>query len=195
MVITHTATAFWHHFHPWITKTMELETISNFAIPNHRKSQNCAQSRFHETPKIHSKINKNGHLGLSVSIGCPPGPQDHQNGVPDTQKGTSRSKKWQLSVEKATHFSNQPVNPLICNEQLASLVSLNSTLVSVNDLQAYAVCNEFRKTNTKPEKGTMKESESIKTQVGSWLSKWNPSPLCNSHTKVEDQLPGGRDCR
>ena len=36
MVIAHAAIAFWHHFHPWITKNMDLETISHFAIPNHK---------------------------------------------------------------------------------------------------------------------------------------------------------------
>ena len=93
MFITHTAIAFWHHFHPWITKNMDLETVSHFATPNHGKSQNCAQSGSQEAPQIQPKITKNGHLGLSVSIGCPPGPQDHQNGVPGTQKGASRTPK------------------------------------------------------------------------------------------------------
>jgi len=93
MVMAHSVIAFWHHFHVRITKNMDLETISNFAIPNHRKSQNGTQSGSQEAPQIHPKIDKSGHLPLSVSIGCPPGPQDHQNGVPGTQKGASRSKK------------------------------------------------------------------------------------------------------
>ena len=71
MVIAHAAIASWHHFHPWITKNMDLETISNFAMPSHRKSQNCTQSGSQEAPKIHPKIDKSGHLLLSVSIGCP----------------------------------------------------------------------------------------------------------------------------
>ena len=37
MFIAHTATAFWHHFHPWITKNMDLETVSHFGTPNQRK--------------------------------------------------------------------------------------------------------------------------------------------------------------
>ena len=57
------------------------------------KSPNCAPSGSQEAPQIDPKIDKNGHLGLSVSIGCPPGPQDHQNGVPGTQKGAPRSPK------------------------------------------------------------------------------------------------------
>ena len=60
------------------------------------KSRNCTQSRFQEAPKIHPKIDKNLHLGLSVSLGCPLGPQDDQNGVQGTQKGTSRSPKSQI---------------------------------------------------------------------------------------------------
>ena len=37
MFIAHTAIAFWHHFHPWITKNMDLQTGSHFGTPNHRK--------------------------------------------------------------------------------------------------------------------------------------------------------------
>ena len=40
MFIAHTAIAFWHHFHPWITKNMDLEAVSHFASQNPRKSQN-----------------------------------------------------------------------------------------------------------------------------------------------------------
>ena len=77
LVIIHAAIAFWHHFHPWITKNMDLEPVSHFATPNHRKSQNSTQSTSQEASQIQSKIDENGHLGLSVSIGYPPGPQDH----------------------------------------------------------------------------------------------------------------------
>ena len=52
MVLAHPASAFWHHFHPWITKKMDLETVSHFATPNHGKSQNCAQSDSQGTPQI-----------------------------------------------------------------------------------------------------------------------------------------------
>ena len=93
MVIAHAANAFWHHFHPWITKNMDLETLSHFATRNHRKSLNCAQSGSQKAPQIQSEINKNEHLGISVSIGCPPGPQHHQNGDPGPQKGPTRSPK------------------------------------------------------------------------------------------------------
>ena len=96
MFIAHTAIAFWHHFHPWITKDMDQETVSYFASRNHRKSQNYAQRESQEAPQIHPKIDKTGPPGFSVSIGCPPGPQDHQNGVPGAQKGASRSPKSQF---------------------------------------------------------------------------------------------------
>ena len=61
---------------PGSPKNMDLETVSYFAAPNHRKSRNYAQNGSQEAPKIHPKIDKNGNLDLSVSIGCPPGPQD-----------------------------------------------------------------------------------------------------------------------
>ena len=41
------------------------------------------------------KIDKNGDLGLKVSIGCPCGPLDHQSGHPGCQK-------WRLRVFKMT---------------------------------------------------------------------------------------------
>ena len=41
--------------------------------PKSQKSRNCTQSGSQEAPKMHPKIDKNWHLALSVSIGCPPG--------------------------------------------------------------------------------------------------------------------------
>ena len=64
MVLAHTATAFRHHFHPWIIKNIDLETVFHFGIPNQQKSVKCVQSGSQETHKIHSEINKNGHLDL-----------------------------------------------------------------------------------------------------------------------------------
>ena len=52
MFIAHTAIAFWHHFHPWITKNMDLQTVSHFGTPNHRKIKKSAQSDSHGTPKM-----------------------------------------------------------------------------------------------------------------------------------------------
>ena len=93
MYIAHTALASWHHFPPQILKNMDLETVSHFATQNHRKSQKCVQSGSQEAPQIHPKIDKTGPLDLYVPFGCPPGPRDHQNGVPGTQKVASRSPK------------------------------------------------------------------------------------------------------
>ena len=93
MVMAHAATAFDYNFHPLATKIMDLETVFLSVIPDHRKSRKCAQSWSQDSPQIQKKIDKNGHLVLSVSIGCPSGPQDHQNGVPGLQNGASRSPK------------------------------------------------------------------------------------------------------
>ena len=78
VVIAQAAIAFEHNFHPSATKIMDLETVFLSVIPDHRKSRKCAQSWSREAPQIQEKIDENGHLGLSVSIGCPSGPQDHQ---------------------------------------------------------------------------------------------------------------------
>ena len=93
MVLAHSVIAFEHNFHPWATKIMDLETVFLSVIPDHRKSRKCGQSWSREAPQIQEKIDKHGHLVLSVSIGCPSGPQDHQNGVPGTQKGAPRCQK------------------------------------------------------------------------------------------------------
>ena len=54
--IAYAAIAFWDHFHPWITKNMDLETVSHHATPNHRKSQNCVQSGSQEVPPRASAV-------------------------------------------------------------------------------------------------------------------------------------------
>ena len=94
VVGAHSVVALWHRFHSRSTKNTDLDTFPQFATPNHRKSQNCAQSMLQEGPKIRSKIIKNGHLSISVTVGCLPGPQDHQNDVPGTQKSNSRASKY-----------------------------------------------------------------------------------------------------
>ena len=69
MFIAHTATAFRHHFHPWITKNMDLETVSHFSIQNHRKiTKRCPKwipGDFQNDPKI----DKNAHLDIQVPVG------------------------------------------------------------------------------------------------------------------------------
>ena len=91
--MAHAALAFEHNFHLSATEIMDLETVFLSVIPDHRKSRKCPQSWSREAPQIQKKVDKNELLGLSVSIGCPSGPQDHQNGVPGTQKGAPRCPK------------------------------------------------------------------------------------------------------
>ena len=75
MVMAHSVIAFWHHFHPQSTKNMDLETFPQFATPNHRKSQNCAQSRLQESSQIHSKINKMEIWTSRCPLGVPLDPR------------------------------------------------------------------------------------------------------------------------
>ena len=75
MVLAHAAIAFWHHFHPWITKNMDLETISNFAIPNHRKSKKCSQSGSQEAPQIYLKSIKVDIWASVCPLGVPLDPR------------------------------------------------------------------------------------------------------------------------
>ena len=51
MVIAHAAIAFWHYFHPWITKNVHLEPVSHFATLNHRKYQNVPKVGPRRHPK------------------------------------------------------------------------------------------------------------------------------------------------
>ena len=69
MVIAHAATAFWHHFHPWITKNMDLETVSHFGTPKHRKITKRCPKWVPGESQIDTKIDKNAHLDLQVPVG------------------------------------------------------------------------------------------------------------------------------
>ena len=71
MVIAHAAIAFWHHFYPWATKNMDLETISHFANPNHRISQKCPQSGSQEAPQIYPKSRKVDFWTSVCPLGIP----------------------------------------------------------------------------------------------------------------------------
>ena len=69
MFIAHTAIAFWHHFHPGITKNLDLETIPQFSTTNHRKiTKRCPKWVPRDSPND-PKINKNAHLDLQVPVG------------------------------------------------------------------------------------------------------------------------------
>ena len=59
MVIAHTASASWHHFHPWITKKMDLEPVSHFDTPDQQTIWKMHPNWTQETPQRHPKINKN----------------------------------------------------------------------------------------------------------------------------------------
>ena len=52
MVIAHTATGFQQHFHLWIIKNMDLETVSHLATPIKDKSQKGLQNDSQETIKM-----------------------------------------------------------------------------------------------------------------------------------------------
>ena len=58
------------------------------------KSQNWSQTGSQEDPKIHQEIIKIHIWTPRCPARCPPGPQDHQNGVPGTQNGALRYPKW-----------------------------------------------------------------------------------------------------
>ena len=73
--MAHAATPFWHHFHPWTTKNMDLETVFHFAAPNHRKMRKCVQSRSRGAPQICSKIDENQHLSPVCPLGVPAEPR------------------------------------------------------------------------------------------------------------------------
>ena len=96
MVIAHATTGFWHHLQPC------LETVSYFDNPNHRQIKKMSPA-----PRIHPRIDKNGHLDLKVPVGCPCGTLDHLNG-----QWSLKVSKLTASGIKMTHFSNQPVKQL-----------------------------------------------------------------------------------
>ena len=93
MVITHTATGFQQHFHLWIIKNMDLETVPHLATPIIDKSQKMLKIESQEAPKMEPKIDTNQLLDLQVPGWCPFGILDHQNGQSGHQNGTSRSPK------------------------------------------------------------------------------------------------------
>ena len=71
MVIAHTASASWHHFHPWITKKMDLEPVSHFDTPNQQKIRKVPPMWTQETPQRHPKVNKKEHLDPMCPLGVP----------------------------------------------------------------------------------------------------------------------------
>ena len=96
MFITHTAIAFWHHFHPWITKNMDLETVSHFGIPNHRKITKSPQSDSKGTPQMILKSLKIHTWTSKCLLGDPLDPRI--------------TKMVSLVLKKVATFNSQPVN-------------------------------------------------------------------------------------
>jgi len=95
LVIAHAASAFWHHFHPWITTTVNLETVSHSGAPNHWKITKRCPKWIPRDSQNDPKIDKNAHLDPQVPVGWPLGSLDHQN-------GHSGYPKWSLKVTKMT---------------------------------------------------------------------------------------------
>ena len=104
VVMAHAATAFWHHFHPWTTKNMDLETVCHFAIPNHRKLKTCVQSRSRGAPQIrpktHPKLVKSSFGAPRCPRKCPCDLwmtkkliQDTRKEPPSPQRDTSEYRK------------------------------------------------------------------------------------------------------
>ena len=67
-------------------------TLTSQITENH---PNVPKSCSQEASKMQPKINENWHLALTVSIGCPPGSHDYENGAPGTQNTAWRFPKWQ----------------------------------------------------------------------------------------------------
>jgi len=93
MVIAHTASAFWHHVHPWITKNMDLETISHFGTQNHRKITKRCPKWVQATPQITLKSIKMHTWTSKCLLGDPLDPWITEMITQGTQKGASRSPK------------------------------------------------------------------------------------------------------
>ena len=69
MFIAHTGIAFGHHFHPWITKNMDLETVSHFSTTNHRKITKRCPKWVPGDSQNDPQIDKNVHLDLQAPVG------------------------------------------------------------------------------------------------------------------------------
>jgi len=93
MYIAHTDTAFWHHFHPWITKTWTWKLSPILAPKITDKSQNGAQSGSQEAPKMTLKSIKMHTWTSKCLLGDPLNPWIAKMVTQGTQNGASRSPK------------------------------------------------------------------------------------------------------
>ena len=71
MAIAHAAIAFWHHFHSWITKNIDLETVSHFGTQILDKSQKGLQNDSKRLPKWTLKSIKMDSLTPMCPLGVP----------------------------------------------------------------------------------------------------------------------------
>jgi len=69
MFMARTGTAIWHHFRPWITKNMDLETVSHLGTQNHGKVTKRCPKWVPGEIQNDPKLDKNGHLDLQVPVG------------------------------------------------------------------------------------------------------------------------------
>jgi len=109
MVLAHTATAFRHHFHSWIIKNIDLETVSHFGIPNLKKSVKCVQSGSQGPQKytLKSKWTPFPQGACWVSLWTPGSP-----------KSSLRVPKWSLKVYKIIVFgiNSDPFQQSTCQQ-------------------------------------------------------------------------------
>jgi len=93
MVIAHAATAFWHHFHPWITKNMDLETVSHFGTQHNRKITKLCPRWAQEAPKMNLKSINMYTWTSKCLLGDPLNPWIIKMVTQGTQNGAPRSPK------------------------------------------------------------------------------------------------------
>ena len=75
MVVAHAGIALWHHFHPWIAKTWTWK-LSPIFPPHITENRNfCLENVSQETPRIQSKIDKNGYWASVCPLGVPLDPR------------------------------------------------------------------------------------------------------------------------
>ena len=98
MFSAHPGTGCGCDFQPRITKKTTLEPMLQFSANKSEKTQNLVQTGSQEDPRIHQQIIKIHIWTPRCPARCPPGPQDHQNGVPGIQNGALRSPKLEFYV-------------------------------------------------------------------------------------------------
>jgi hypothetical protein len=112
MVIAHAAIVFWHHFHPWTIKNMDLETVCHLAISTHRRFENkCVQGKSRGgLPNSIQKLIKANIWAPVCPLGVPAEPRiTKMVSWAHKKEPQSRSHKLQFLKEKAIKFRSHPV--------------------------------------------------------------------------------------